>query len=79
MKRSKRVQEIEVTATVHLDTLYLQEDQAFALIEAVDLQQAESGFTTEVILRLIKSMKAEFKDAPDELEDFITTVGDALK
>jgi len=79
MKKVKRVYEIEVTTTLNLSNLFLQEDEAFALIETIDLGQGESGFTTEVILRLIKSMKDEFKGYPDELEDFIKTITEALK
>lgn len=79
MKKVKRVHEIEVTTTLNLSNLFLQEDEAFALIEVIDLGQGESGFTTEVILRLIKSMKQEFKDWPDELEDFVSTISEALK
>lgn len=79
MKKIKRVHDVTLTTTLNLSDLFLQEDEAFAMIEAIDLGQGESGFTTEVILRLIKSMKDEFKGFPEELEDFTKTITEALK
>lgn len=70
MKKIKRITEITVQSTVSLADLMLNEDEAYALIEAVDLGQGESGFTEGVIKRLIDSMLQEFKGYDSEIEDF---------
>lgn len=70
MKRTKKIREIRVTSVVSLDELFLEEAEAFAAIEAIDLSQAEVGFTTNVIKNLVKSLKDEFKNDPEEWQDF---------
>lgn len=52
----------------------LDQDQAHALIEAIDLSQVDAGFTEEVIHNLIKSMIKEFDGWPEELEEFKQSV-----
>ena len=70
MKRIKKIREIRVTSVVSLDELSLEEAEAFAAIEAIDLSQAEVGFTINVIKNLVRSLKDEFKNDPEEWEDF---------
>ena len=70
MKRAKKIREIRITSVVSLDELFLEEAEAFAAIEAIDLSQAEVGFTINVIKNLVKSLKDEFKNDPEEWQDF---------
>lgn len=79
MKRTKRITTLNVAATIELDELFLEEAEAFALIKAVDVGQAEVGFTEKVIIELIKDLHAEFKDAPEEFEDFKQNILKALE
>ena len=52
MKRIKKIREIRVTSVVSLDELFLEEAEAFAAIEAIDLSQVDVGFTINVIKNL---------------------------
>ena len=70
MKRIKKIREIRVTSVVSLDELFLEEAEAFAAIEAIDLSQVDVGFTINVIKNLVRSLKDEFKNDPEEWEDF---------
>jgi hypothetical protein len=54
-------------------------EQPMQVILAIDERQADTGFTEGVIVTLIKAMKKEFVNHPDELKEFKSVVLKALE
>lgn len=79
MKRTKKITSLNVSAVIQIDELFLEEAEAFALIKAVDIGQADVGFTEKVIVDLIKDLQGEFKNNPEEFEDFKQNIIKALE
>ena len=72
-----------IMASVQIDiedlAVQIGRDEGQKLIYAIDLAQADAEFTEQVIIHLIKSMVAEFKGFPDEMEAFKKFVTESLK
>jgi hypothetical protein len=55
------------------------EKKAKQLILEVDKAQADSGFTEDLIVTLIKEMKKEYKGHKEELDQFISKIQGVLR
>lgn len=54
------------------------EKKAKKLVMAIDESQADAGFTEDLIISLIKSMKKEYKGFSSEMDEFSKRIQSAL-